>query len=49
MTVIAEVGKLDGHGGSIGEGDGIMGWHDLEEIQKWAVSEHSHKTRNAAR
>ena len=41
--------KLEGHGGGIGEGDGIMGWRNLEEIKKWAVSEHSHKTRTAAR
>jgi hypothetical protein len=25
-----------------------MGWRDFEEIQKWAVSGHSHKTRTAA-
>jgi len=41
--------KLEGHGGGIGEGDGIMGWRDLEEVQKWAVSGHSHKTRTTAR
>jgi hypothetical protein len=35
--------KLEGHGGGIGEGDGIMRWRDLEEIQKWAVSGHSTK------